>query len=431
MRILLVNGLLDGKTLCNILIDNERIAYIGDETPPHDQSMDLNKKLILPGLIDPHTHMRDMELSLKEDWETGSKAAAAGGVTTIFDMPNTRPATFDVESLEIKRKAAVKSIVNYGFNFGVTEKNLGEIEKARNIPALKMFMAESSSGYVIDTKKMIKKVFRLAQQINKPVIVHSELQSCVEAHSKKYQPVIGNHNHIRNRECAVKSTEILLDAAGETNAALYLAHVSTREEIMLIRQAKQNGLKNVYCEITPHHLLINESVLGTAGNFGKVNPPLRTADDNDALYEGLLDGTVDTIGSDHAPHTLAEKQQAYTLAPSGFPGLETTLPLLFTEVDKGRLPMTKLIELTSHNPALIFKIKNRGEIRVGAYADLAILDPKISGLVDAGKFYTKARYSPYQGYRVHGKVSMTFVNGNIVFRNDQFSKDKGKEVEFR
>ncbi|MGD9898243.1 MAG: dihydroorotase family protein [Calditrichaceae bacterium] len=431
MKILLANGQLEGKTQCNILIDNERIAYIGDETPPHDQFIDLKMKLILPGLIDPHTHIRDMELSAKEDWMTGSQAAAAGGVTTIFDMPNTRPATFDVESLEIKRKAAEKSIVNYGFNFGVTEKNLREIEKARNIPALKMFMAESSSGYVIDTKKMIKQVFRLAQQINKPVIVHSELQSCVEESGKKYQPVIGNHNKIRNRECAAKSTEILLDVAGETNAVLYLAHVSTREEIMLIREAKKNGLKNVYCEITPHHLLINESVLETAGNFGKVNPPLRTVDDNDALYEGLLDGTVDTFGSDHAPHTIAEKQQIYAAAPSGFPGLETTLPLLYTEVAEGRLPLIKLIELTSHNPALIFNIKDRGEIRVGAYADFAVLDPRISGFIDAGKFHTKARYTPYQGYEVHGKVYMTIVNGNIVFRNNQFSKDKGKEVEFR
>lgn len=431
MKILLVNGYLEGNSLCNILIDDDRISYIGTDTPPYEQLIDLENKLILPGLIDPHTHIRDMELSAKEDWVTGSRAAAAGGVTTIFDMPNTRPATFDAKSLEIKREAAQKSIVNFGFNFGVTGKNLSEIEKAWNIPALKMFMAESSSGYVIDTKKMIKEIFRLAEKIKKPVIVHSELQSCVQENTKKYQSVIGNHNKIRNRECAVKATEILLDVAGETNATLYLAHVSTGDEIMLIRQAKKSGLKNVYCEITPHHLLINESVLKKAGNFGKVNPPLRTADDNDALYEGLLDGTVDSIGSDHAPHTIAEKEQKYRFAPSGFPGLETTLPLLFTEVAGGRLPMAKLIELTSHRPAFIFQIKERGEIRVGAYADLAILDPEITEFIDARNFYSKAHYSPYQGYEVQGKVFMTIVNGKIVFQNNQFSKDKGKEVEFR
>jgi len=431
MSILLKNALLPDKNVTDILIEDGYLKSISSVSETADSIIDLRGKYVLPGIIDPHAHLRDMELSSKEDWYSGSRAAAAGGITTTFDMPNTNPATFDKESLESKRRAAAKSLINYSYNFGINNTNLSEINKDLPISALKMFMAESSSGRVIDNQQLIRDVFKVSKKIGKPVIVHSELQSCVEEHEKRYSPKIENHNKIRNRDCAIKSTEILIELAIEIGNVLYLAHVSTAEEIELIRQAKKDNHTNILCEITPHHLLINERILSSVGNWGKVNPPLRTARDNSALLEGIMDGTVDTFGSDHAPHTLEEKSKDYAQAPSGFPGFETMLPLFLTEFKKNNLSLQKIVELSSENPAEIFQIKKRGKLKEGYYADLTIVDLDRSWTVKPDGFQTKAKYSPYNGMKLHGEVFATMVNGRFVYKDKQFFNHQGKEIEFR
>lgn len=431
MSLLLINALFHDKQIANIYIEGERIVEIGDNEPDADHVIDLQGLLVLPGMIDVHAHLRDMELAYKEDWLSGSQAAAAGGVTTIFDMPNTKPATFDKSSLAEKRKAAQKSVVNYGFNFGINKYNLNDVRAAEHIAAIKMFMAESSSGRVVEGSDLIAEIFELSREIDKPVIVHSELQSCVESYERRFPATIDNHNNIRNRECAIKSTEILIKLAREAGNRLYLAHISTAEEIELIRQAKAQGTETIFCEITPHHLLINEDILKTVGNHGKVNPPLRTAQDNQALLEGIRNGTVDTIGSDHAPHSLGEKSRAYPDAPSGFPGFETTMPLLLNEAYHERLSVDRIVELTAYNPSQIFRIKDRGHIIPGAYADLVAVDPGRQWVIDPSKFFTKAMYSPFKGLNVHGKVSLTVVNGHVVYHNEVMNAWQGKEVEFR
>ncbi len=383
-----------------------------------DQIINIKGNLVIPGVIDPHVHIRDLEQSYKEDWQSASESSLAGGITTIFDMPNTIPSTINLENLNLKRKAAEKALVNYKFFLGATNSNFTEIGKIlksdpSDIAGIKIFLAGSSSNDVIEKSK-IEEVFKIAKKYDKVVAIHTELQECLDKwNSKIKEKTILNHNKIRNRECAISGTELVLKLAEKIRNKLYIAHISTAEEIELIRKYKNNN--RIFCEVTPHHLLLNESILEKVGNFGKVNPPLRSEKDNEALWKAINDGTVGTIGTDHAPHTLEEKQQEYSQAPSGFPGLETGLHLLLNEVNKGNLTLEKLIKLTSKNAAKIFDLKKRGEIKVGNYADLTVIDMNKKWKIDASKFKSKAKYSPFDGMEIQGEVIITIVNGKVEF----------------
>jgi len=247
---------------------------------------------------------------------------------------------------------------------------------------------------------------------------------------KQYDSVLF-HNLVRNRECVIKGLELIMDIASVIGNTIYLAHTSTSEEIELIKTYKSSYDFPFYCEVTPHHLLLNIAAIENVGNIAKVNPPIRTKDDNNALWNGILNGVIDTIGSDHAPHLLEEKQKSYDLSPSGIPALETTMPLLLNEVNKGNLTIEKLVELTSINPAKIFKIKDRGLIKEGYYADLVVIDLKKDWTIDASNFETKAHYSPFDGLSINGKVITTIVNGNIVYDNEKIIENNfGKEIEY-
>ncbi len=380
-----------------------------------DQIIDIKGNLVIPGVIDPHVHVRDLQQAYKEDWKTASMSALAGGVTTIFDMPNTIPATINLKNLNIKRKAAEKSLVNYKFFIGATNSNIKNIEEIlseepSDVAGIKIFLAASNSNEIIEDRNLLKQIFKIAKQHDKVVVVHTELQELLDKWQQRlpYNNIL-KHNAIRNRQCAIKGTEFVLKLSENIGNKIYIAHVSTFEEIELIKKYKCNN--QVYCEITPHHLLLNETILKKAGNFGKVNPPLRSEKDNEALWQAINDGIADTIGTDHAPHTIEEKQQEYEKAPSGFPGLETCLPLLLNEVNKKNLTIKKLIELTSNNPAKIFQLEKRGEIKVGNYADLTIIDMNKKWKINTSVFRSKAKYSPFNGMEVKGEVMMTFVNG--------------------
>jgi dihydroorotase len=417
----------------NILIEHNKITYIGKDIPEYNQKEELNGKLVLPGMIDPHTHIRDLALSYKEDWRTGSRASARGGVTTIFDMPNTDPPTNNINNLEKKIEFAKKlSIVNYSFHIGATENNLKQLEKMlsaynNNIAGIKVFLAASSSNEVIKSEKTLSEIFTLSKKWDKPTLVHTELQECINKYKKKYSDNDYNnvryHNQIRHRECSIKGTELVLGLCRKVGNKLYIAHTSTAEEIALIREYKKNYNLPLICEITPHHLLLNENILEIAGNFGKVNPPLREKKDNEALWEGIYDGTVDVIGSDHAPHRREEKTKPYFESPSGFPGLETTIPLLLNEVNKNRLSYDKLTSLISSNTAGIFNLKHRGKVKEGYYADLVVVDTETPYKIDPKSFESKAHYSPYDGIELKGKVIMTLINGNIVYKEGYINED--------
>jgi len=423
MKILLKNCKLI-KGLKDIIIEDEKIIDVKpcewSETfamvDTFERVIDIKNKLVIPGMIDAHVHVRDMGQSSEETWETASSAALAGGVTTIIDMPNTIPATTNLKGLNAKREVAKKAKVNYKFHLGATENNLHELNEILNndpkdVAGIKVFLAGSSSNEVVADEDKLKEIFKLAKKYNKVVLVHTEMQDCLDKwHQIIEDKCIQNHNQLRNRECAIRGTELVLRLANEIGNKLYICHISTREEIELIRKHKNN---NTFCEVTPHHLTLDKSILNLVGNFGKVNPPLRTDEDNQVLWEAVIDGTIDVIGSDHAPHTIDEKKEDYNKAPSGFPGLETTLPILVTEFNERKIPIKRLIELTSSKPAEIFEMKSRGKIRKGYFADLSVIDTENESPIVADLFQSKAKYSPFDGMEVQGKIVMTLVNGKM------------------
>ena len=419
-EILLKNASINGK-IQNLLIKNNIIDYVGTNLPDADIEYDIRGLDVIPGMIDPHVHVRDLKQSEKEDWSSASNAALRGGITTVFDMPNTRPPTVNLQFLNAKREKAKLAKVNYKFNVAATSQNLKELAelldtKPEDVAALKLFLAGSNSNEFVDDEEDIKRIFNLSLKYNLPVIVHTELQKCVEEYSAKIQnPTVSDHNFMRNRECSIKGTELLIEHAKEIGNKLYLAHISTAEEIDIIKANKEKC--RVFCEVTPHHLLINEEILKTAGNFGKVNPPLRTEKDNKRIMQGIIEGTVDTIGTDHAPHLLSEKLKEYSQAPAGFPGLETALPLLLNKVNKGSFDLKKLIEITSFNTAKIFNHINRGQIKEGYFADLTVIDMNKTWKIEAKNFKSKAKYSPYEAMTGTGDVVMTFVNGELKYKH--------------
>ncbi len=405
--------------LQDILLSGGKIAEIAEEIKTTAYTLNLSGKTVLPGMIDPHTHIRDLEQAYKEDWVSASQAALAGGVTTVFDMPNSVPPTVDLEGFKAKIRVAEKSIINYKFFIGAN-KNLWNIREIVQynpelVAGIKLFLSQSSTNPVIKDRTFLSEILHLAKELNLIVVVHTEMQDCLDSWAAKgINPSIENHNLLRNRECAIKGTLLMLELTNTIKNKLYLAHVSTTEEVDLIRAYKSDN--QIYCEITPHHLLLSELEISNFGNFGKVNPPLRTEKDKKNLWQAISDGTVDTVGSDHAPHSITEKMQNYTKAPSGFPGLETSFSLLYNEMIKGNLTEKRLVELTSANSAAIFDLKNRGCIKEGMIADLVIIDPEKSWEIKAENFKSKAKYSPFEGKIIQGKVDYTIIGGEIKYQ---------------
>ena len=418
---LLKNCIIDGFVQ-HILLNKEYIGTVGSKIADDENVIDMGMKIVIPGMIDLHTHIRDLAQSYKEDWLSGSSSAKAGGVTTIFDMPNTIPPTTSLHNLHIKQQAAEKSKVNYGLYAGATPSNIyhvREMLESRQVAGIKIFMAASSSNEVVEDRKTLEDFFKLAKEFDVPILTHCELHSCIRARELEFEDEKYNsihyHDIIRDRECAYRALQLVLEIASQVKNKLHVLHISTAEEIELIKQYKRNDDFGLTCEVTPHHIFLNDSVLSLTGNYAKVNPPIRSIRDNEVLYEALLDGTIDTVGSDHAPHSLEEKRQQYRKAPSGFPGLETTLPLLISRhLSLKELSLSKIIQLTSTNAASIMNIKKRGKIAPGFYADLTVIDPDITYTITAQQFASKAKYTPFEGMTIRGKIVKTFVNGKEV-----------------
>ena len=416
--LLLKNCLLKGNKK-DVLIENGIISEVSDKIDSTVKTIDLTGRILLPGMIDPHTHIRDLDQAYKEDWISASQAAVAGGVTTLFDMPNTIPPTTDLDGFKAKLRACEKAWINHKLFIGV-ENELWNIREMIGfnkeiIAGIKLFLAHSSSNKIVKERSFLTEVLELAKELGLIVAVHTEMEDCLQVwRNKGIKPSIANHDQLRNRVCSIEGTHLMLELTNSIKNKLYLPHVSTKEEIDLVRAFK--GDNEIYCEATPHHLLLTEADIQDFGNFGKVNPPIRTEADRESLWQGVLDGTVDTIGSDHAPHALSEKMMDYQNAPSGFPGLETSLCLLYNEVVEKRLTEERLIELTAENPADIFGLENRGRIEPGMIADLVIIDPHKSWKIQADNFRSKAKYSPFEGRIVKSKIDYTIINGEIKFQ---------------
>lgn len=331
-------------------------------------------KVLIPGVIDVHVHFRDPGAPEKEDWESGSAAALAGGVTTVLDMPNTNPATVTVEALEAKRAIAkAKSKVGFGLFFGATRDNLDEIRKAQNICGIKIYMGSSTGNLLLDDPAIWEEVFKIAKEKNVPVVVHAETESMIQAGK-------------RDCECARVATEAAIALREKIGNRLHIAHLSCRAEVELVRAHKCPELT---CEVTPHHLLFTKE--DQKDGFLKMNPPLRSKEDVEALWEGLRDGTIDCIATDHAPHTMEEKKSENP--PAGVPGVEFMLPLMLNAVNEGKLTLERLVELTSENPSRIFGVPVQGQV---------LVDMNLEKTIRREDVKSKCGWSPYENRNIKG-----------------------------
>jgi len=389
-QIFINNGLIKK----NILVENSKIKKITNSNIKAEKTIDASGKIVLPGIIDSHVHMRDPGQEYKENFFSGSCAAAAGGVTTFLDMPNNKLPIVVSLDLEKKRQAAKKSIVNYGFYFGTDGKNINEFKKISNVAALKVYMDKTTGNLIINDESILDKIFRNFKRI----AVHAEEE---------------------NIERAIK-------LAIKNKNQLHLCHISSGKEINLIRNFKNNKECKIFVEVTPHHLFLTKE--DEKSPFFMMKPGLKTKKDQDTLWKAIKDGTVDRIATDHAPHTIIEKESENP--PYGIPGIETMLPLLLDAVNNKKLSLNDAVRLIVKNPAEMFGIKNKGRIETGFDADLVIVDMKKTKTVSNKDLFTKCRWSPWNGKELIGWPITTIVNGNVVFNNNKIKNIKAKEVMF-
>ena len=415
---------LNGRIVdCSIAIEEGKIFKIGKETqmPNADEKINIQNLLVLPGLIDEHVHLRDEGKSYKEDFTSGTAAAAAGGFTTVLDMPNNEPVTMSVETLRNRMRVAKRKIlVNVGF-YSEFPKRLPEIEDIAGEGAvgLKLFMGCQIGGLNINDDQALQEAFKEIAKLNVPVAVHAEDKETLKANEEKLKQAkkTGTADFLRAHTEAVelKSIQRLLKVSEQTEVRLHFCHVSTEEGLKAIAEAKKSGRK-VTCEVTLNHLLLSSDDLKHYGQLVIMAPPLRSKTHVEALWKGLEDGSVDALGSDHAPHAQSEKSASSVWdVKVGVPGLETTLPLITTLVKKNRLTLTQAVQLLAEKPAEIYGLNDRGFLEQGKNADLTVVDFNRQFKIDASKFKSKAKFSPYDGWDVQGKVVKTIVNGQLVF----------------
>ena len=421
----------------DVLFDS-KIRKIGKNLRA-DESFDCRGMLLLPGLIDSHVHFREPGGEHKEGWETGSRAAAHGGTTCALDMPNTSPPTTTVAALEQKRKlVASKSIIDFGLHFGATSENVAEITKARNIPSVKVFLGSSTGSLLLEEN--VLSVFSAAKRKKKPAFVHAEDEGAIRKFSDVFRKraalnpktysAATVHAMVRSNEAAAESASRAIRIAEKAGNRIHLAHCTTAEEAAITARAKKAGIP-VTMEVTPHHLFLTAGDMKKLGNYGKVNPPLRSKKDVAALWAALRAGVVDTVGTDHAPHMRGEKDADYWAAPSGMPGVETVLPLLLDASSKRMLSLGDVQRLCCENPARIFGIKNKGKIAVGYDADLTLVDLKKVKRVRAEELLAKCKWSAFEGARLKGWPVRVWSRGALVFDGETVIPHEGKEASFK
>jgi len=403
-----------------IAIDEGRIVRVAKDVnlPSASEKINLNGMLVLPGVIDVHVHLRDQELSSKEDFYSGTCAAANGGVTLAVDMPNNRPVTMSSGTLrERMRIASKKIIINVAF-YSAFPENIDEIKQIvhTGAKAFKIFLSHKVGGLDPDDEDKVISAFKEVADVNVPIAVHAEDSVFLREKLKK----IGNQNSIdaylevHSVEAEIRGIMRVIRFMRETSARVHVCHVSTSEGLKTILREKSRALP-ISCEATPHHLLLSEKDFKKIGNIALMNPPLRPLSDTLYLRWALENGLIDVVASDHAPHALREKDASSIWdASAGIPGIETMLPLMLTMVNKGQISISTLVKVLSENPSRIFGFKDRGQIIEGFYADLVVVDLKREWTIDSSEFYSKAKFSPFDGWRVKGKPEKTFVNGVLV-----------------
>ena len=435
--------LIKGGTLVNegrlfegsILIEVSQIAQIYTEphTPEasYDEVIDASGCFVLPGIIDDHVHFREPGLTAKADIESESRAAAAGGVTTYFDMPNTVPQTTTLEALEEKfALAAQKSHVNYSFFFGATNDNaalLPELDKHR-IPGVKLFMGSSTGNMLVDRREALEKIFAFSTL---PIMTHCEdtdiINRNMAAAIQQYgdDPKVTHHPEIRSEEACYESTRLAVELAKKHHARLHIAHLTTAKELELIDDG-------ITAEATVSHLYFYDRDYTALGTRIKCNPAIKTLRDREALREALNDGRITVIGTDHAPHLLSQKEGGCQNAASGMPMIQFSLVTMLELVDQGVLPIERLVELMCHNPARLFEVRQRGFLREGYQADIVLVRPETGWTVTKDVIQSKCGWSPMEGHMYLWRVERTLCNGHTVYQQGRVDTSYiGQPVTFR
>ena len=407
---------------CSIAIEDGKFVKIGKQSqmPNADQRIDLQGMLTLPGLIDEHVHLRDEQKSYKEDFISGTSAAAAGGFTTVLDMPNNQPLTNSVETLKNRLEIAKKrTIVNVGL-YSEFPKSLTEIPQIVYEGAIgfKLFMGNQVGGLNIDDDQALKDGFKFAGESNTVVAIHAEDKKQIMYNEQKLKQAKqdGPKDFLfaHTEQAEAQAIERALKASEKLDVQLHFCHITSQLGLETVREAKKLG-KRVTCEVTPNHLMLSAVDVTGYGMMAIMMPPLRDRVHQEALIRGINQGDIDTIGSDHAPHTIEEKSEnSVWEVKVGVPGLETTLPLMLTLVKKKWLTFQRLVELLAEKPAEIYGLKGKGKIEQGKDADLTVIDYNRPWTITASKFKSKAKFSLFDKWEVVGKPTRTFVNGKLV-----------------
>ncbi len=404
----------------DVLLEGETIARVAPNIHTGDALVvDARGLIVLPGLIDPHVHLRDPGATHKEDFASGTRAALAGGITTVLVMPNDVPPTTTSKTLNRKRSTARrKAVADYGFFLGATQDNVEEISRVEGIVGLKIFLGSSTGDLLVPDMRSLLRHFEAFPR-DKVIAIHAEDEEALDYFRQTQAQEGAPHSRSRPPLCAALAVSRALALARHAQQRLHICHVSTAWELALIREARRQGVQ-VTCEVTPHHLFLSQEDESRLGPAGKMNPPLRAPRDVEALWKSL--DRIDAIASDHAPHTWEEKLGADGL--SGVPGLEITLPMLMTAVAQSRLQLTDVARLTAYNPARIFGLKGKGGISEGHSADLTLVDPNAERVL-APPFTTRCNWSPFSGTRVRGQVERVFLRGREVFAEGRILVEGG------
>ncbi|GAC1496365.1 MAG: dihydroorotase [Chamaesiphon sp.] len=393
-----------------------------------DNEIDAQGLTLLPGVIDPQVHFREPGLEHKEDLFTASCACAKGGVTSFLEMPNTRPLTTTQAALDDKlQRAADKCLVNYGFFIGATTENLPDLLEAHPTPGIKIFMGSMHGQLLVDQESALESIFAKGDRL---IAVHAEDQERINQRRQEFAGITDPavHSQIQDNQAALKATQLALELSKKYRRRLHILHLSTAEEADLLRQDKPSW---VTAEVTPQHLLLNSSAYEKIGTLAQMNPPLRSPHDNQVLWQALLDGVIDFIATDHAPHTLAEKAQSYPNTPSGMPGVETSLPLMLTQAMQGHCRVDQVSHWMSKAVAQAYGIPKKGAIAPGYDADLVLVDLNTFRPVLREELLTKCGWSPFEGWNLTGWPVMTIIGGKIVYNRGQVNTAvRGEALKF-
>jgi dihydroorotase len=422
---------IDGKLQkTDVALVNNKIKKIGKIEVNDTKVFDASDKLVLPGIIDTQTHFREPGSTDREDLESGSRGAVLGGVTSVFEMPNTNPPTSNLVEFEKKLNLAKNRMhCNYAFYFGATPENVEQLSKLKGLKGccgVKLFAGSSTGKLLVDKEADIEKVISQSDRI---VSIHSEDEEILNLRKKFIKEGdVHSHPEWRNTECAISSTRRVVKIAERYNKQIHVLHVTTKDEVDFLAMHK----KNVTFEITPQHLtLYAPDCYDKLGTFAQMNPPIRKKEHYDRLWVAIKNSVVDVLGSDHAPHSIEDKKKRYPASPSGMPGVQTILPVMLNHVNNEKLSLDQLIKLMCENPCKIFGIKNKGHIKENFDADLTIVDMNKEQTIKDEMIASKCGWTPFNNFNVKGFPVATIINGKIVMFDGKVNVEgSGQPLDF-